>query len=171
MHMHQVRYFLALSEEQSFTQAARRCGVAQPSLTRAIKLLEEELGGPLFYRARLGARLTDLGILVRPDLAQINRSAAVANRKAAKFLAARSANYQRRAMEAFMRARHVIAIFGVIIVGLGTKQLLFSATQAGVDPNPVAAVSTIQMHIDYPRINQLPVQQAHDMSFVFSDSD
>jgi len=56
MHMHQVRYFIALSEQGSFVRAARHCGVAQPSLTRAIKLLEEELGAALFERDRNGAR-------------------------------------------------------------------------------------------------------------------
>jgi LysR family hydrogen peroxide-inducible transcriptional activator len=47
---HQVSYFLALCEEQSFTRAARRCGIAQPSLTRAIQSLESEFGGLLFER-------------------------------------------------------------------------------------------------------------------------
>jgi DNA-binding transcriptional LysR family regulator len=41
MEMHQVRYFLALCEERNFTRAAKRCGVAQPSLTHAIKQLEK----------------------------------------------------------------------------------------------------------------------------------
>ena len=54
MEMHQVRYFLAVAEELNFTRAAERCNVAQPSLTRAIKPLEGELGGPLFNR---GARI------------------------------------------------------------------------------------------------------------------
>jgi DNA-binding transcriptional LysR family regulator len=36
MQMHQIRYFLALCEERSFTRAAKRCGISQPSLTNAI---------------------------------------------------------------------------------------------------------------------------------------
>jgi Transcriptional regulator len=87
MEMHQVRYFLALCEERNFTRAAKRCGVAQPSLTRAIKRLEEELGGSLFDRDRVNTRLTDLGIFVRPELARSDQSAAEAKRKAEKFLA------------------------------------------------------------------------------------
>jgi DNA-binding transcriptional LysR family regulator len=76
MEMHQVRYFLALCEERNFTRAAKRCGVAQPSLTRAIKQLEKKLGGSLFERDRVNTRLTDLGILVRPEFVQIERSTA-----------------------------------------------------------------------------------------------
>lgn len=48
MEMHQIRYFLAVAEELNFSRR-RKCNVAQPSLTRAIKLLEEELGGLPFY--------------------------------------------------------------------------------------------------------------------------
>ena len=52
MEMHQVRYFLAVARTLNFTRAAEECNVAQPSLTRAIKLLEGELGGDLFRRER-----------------------------------------------------------------------------------------------------------------------
>ena len=45
MQMQHVSYFLALCEERSFTRAAKRCGVSQPSLTNAIMALEQELGG------------------------------------------------------------------------------------------------------------------------------
>ena len=48
----QIRYFLALADAMNFTQAAKRCGVSQPTLTRAIKNLETELGGPLVRRER-----------------------------------------------------------------------------------------------------------------------
>ncbi|MFO1070845.1 MAG: LysR family transcriptional regulator [Geminicoccaceae bacterium] len=68
MEMQQVRYFVALAETLNFTRAAERCNVSQPSLTRAIKLLEDEFGGPLFHRERNNTHLTELGRMVRPYL-------------------------------------------------------------------------------------------------------
>src|SRR5262249_132559 len=74
MQMHQIRYFLALCEELSFTRAARRSGVSQPSLTNAIGALERELGGALFQR-RPSIALTPLGRAMQPYLEQIARNA------------------------------------------------------------------------------------------------
>ena len=71
MEMHQVRYFLAVAEELNFTHASDKCNVTQPSLSRGIKLLEEELGGPLFRRERKSTHLTDLGNMVRPHLQSV----------------------------------------------------------------------------------------------------
>jgi LysR family transcriptional regulator, hydrogen peroxide-inducible genes activator len=71
MEMHQVRYFLALAEELNFTRASDRCNVTQPALSRAIKLLEEELGGLLFRREHESTHLTDLGHMVRPHLQSV----------------------------------------------------------------------------------------------------
>jgi LysR family transcriptional regulator, hydrogen peroxide-inducible genes activator len=70
MEMHQIRYFLALSSELSFTRAAKRCGVSQPSLTSAISSLERQLGGALFRRKPRVA-LTALGSAMEPYLRQI----------------------------------------------------------------------------------------------------
>src|SRR5215470_17448682 len=75
MEMHQVRYFLAAVSELNFTKAAERCNVSQPSLTRAIKQLEGELGGDLFRRERPQAQLTDLGQRMLPLLKQCYDSA------------------------------------------------------------------------------------------------
>jgi LysR family transcriptional regulator, hydrogen peroxide-inducible genes activator len=71
MEMQQIRYFLAVADKLNFTRAAEQCNVTQPSLTRAIKLLEEELGGLLVYRERANTRLTELGRMVHSHLEQI----------------------------------------------------------------------------------------------------
>ncbi len=48
MQLQQLAYFLAVAETRHFTQAAERMRVAQPSLSKQIKVLETELGAPLF---------------------------------------------------------------------------------------------------------------------------
>jgi LysR family transcriptional regulator, hydrogen peroxide-inducible genes activator len=52
MELHQARYFVAACNDLNFTRVAKRCNVSQPSLTRAIQLLEQEFGGSLFDRKR-----------------------------------------------------------------------------------------------------------------------
>ena len=71
MEMNQVRYFLAVCQHRNFTHAASASNVSQPSLTAAIKKLEDELGGALFIRDRAGCRLTPLGKLVQPRLERL----------------------------------------------------------------------------------------------------
>jgi len=78
MEMHQVRYFLAVSRTLNFTKAAEECNVAQPSLTRAVQKLEDELGGPLFHRERANTHLTELGRLMLPHLEQTYNAAQAA---------------------------------------------------------------------------------------------
>lgn len=73
--MYQVRYFLSVARVGSFTRAAEECGVAQPSLSRAIKQLEVELGGELFRRERPQALLTELGTRMLPILTRCHDSA------------------------------------------------------------------------------------------------
>jgi LysR family hydrogen peroxide-inducible transcriptional activator len=81
MELQHIRYFLALCEEHNFGRAARRCGVAQPSLTKAIKRLEESVGGILFQR-RPHAQPTMLALAIKPDLEQMMLSAQLALQKA-----------------------------------------------------------------------------------------
>ena len=61
MDINQIKYFLNLAETRNYTEAARRSGVSQPSLTKAIRKLEDELGGALLYRDGKDSRLTALG--------------------------------------------------------------------------------------------------------------
>lgn len=92
MEMHQIRYFLAVAEELNFTRAAEKCHVAQPSLTRAIKLLEEEMGGALFHRERANTHLTELGQSVRPHLQDALVQSEAAKRAAHNFKTLQKSN-------------------------------------------------------------------------------
>ena len=58
MQLQQLAYVLAVAEEESFTRAADRLHLAQPSLSRAVRLLEAELGVPLFNRGPGQGRVT-----------------------------------------------------------------------------------------------------------------
>lgn len=86
MELQQLRYFMALCDRGSFTRAADQCAVTQPALTRAIKKLEDELGGTLFDRDASGAQLSRFGRSVRPFLEQTLRAADAARIKARSFL-------------------------------------------------------------------------------------
>jgi DNA-binding transcriptional LysR family regulator len=91
MEIQQARYFVALCETLNFTRAAERCNVTQPSLTRAIKLLEDELGGPLFNRERNRTHLTELGRLVEPHIREVMVHAQTAKSRATAFFQLRTA--------------------------------------------------------------------------------
>ena len=86
MEMHQVRYFLAVARTLNFTRAAEECNVAQPSLTRAIKQLEDEMGGALFHRERANTHLSELGRTLHPHLEQVYCRAEEAKREAQEFI-------------------------------------------------------------------------------------
>lgn len=86
MELHQVRYFLALSESLNFTRAAETCHVTQPALTKSIQRLEAELGGALVYRERQATRLTPLGERLLPFLAQTYQAAMAAKEQAGCFI-------------------------------------------------------------------------------------
>jgi DNA-binding transcriptional LysR family regulator len=82
MDLQQVRYFLALCKWLNFTRAAEACNVTQPALTKAIRRLEDELGGPLFFRERNLTQLSELGRGLRPHLEQSFASAIAAKQLA-----------------------------------------------------------------------------------------
>lgn len=67
MNLRQLQYFVAVVEEGSFTHAAQRLFVAQPSLSKQLAALEAELGGSLLERLPRGIRLTPSGRAFLPD--------------------------------------------------------------------------------------------------------
>ena len=61
MEFHQLRYFVAVADEGSFSRAAAKVRVAQPSLSQQIRKLEAEVGQPLFDRLPRSVVLTEAG--------------------------------------------------------------------------------------------------------------
>jgi LysR family transcriptional regulator, benzoate and cis,cis-muconate-responsive activator of ben and cat genes len=61
MELRQLRYFVAVAQELSFTRAAQKLHLAQPALSRQIRQLEEEIGVRLLERNRRSTHLTDAG--------------------------------------------------------------------------------------------------------------
>ena len=61
MELRVLRYFLAAARESNITRAARSLHVSQPTLSRQLKDLEEELGRKLFVRSNYSIKLTEEG--------------------------------------------------------------------------------------------------------------
>ena len=66
MELHQLRYFVAVADSGKFTTAARDLHVAQPSISKQVRKLEDELGAALLERRRTGVVLTDAGAILLP---------------------------------------------------------------------------------------------------------
>jgi DNA-binding transcriptional LysR family regulator len=66
MELQQLRYFIAVADSGKFTAAARELHVAQPSISKQLRKLEDELGAALLERRRTGVVLTDAGAILLP---------------------------------------------------------------------------------------------------------
>jgi DNA-binding transcriptional LysR family regulator len=69
MEIRNLKYFLAVAREENMSKAAEQLHVSQPTLSKTLKVLEEELGKKLFVRHSFSISLTDEGMLLR-DRAQ-----------------------------------------------------------------------------------------------------
>jgi DNA-binding transcriptional LysR family regulator len=65
MELRQLRYFVEIAEQGSFTRAAETLAIAQPALTAQIHKLEAEFNAQLFVRTSRGIVLTEVGLAVR----------------------------------------------------------------------------------------------------------
>ena len=65
MDLRVLRYFLTVAKEQSFTKAAEQLHITQPTLSRQLAALEEDLGTKLFNRGGHCITLTNEGLLLK----------------------------------------------------------------------------------------------------------
>ena len=65
MEIRHLRYFLAVAREENMTKAAEMLHVSQPTLSKTLKVLEDELGKKLFTRHSFSIELTEEGMLLR----------------------------------------------------------------------------------------------------------
>jgi LysR family nitrogen assimilation transcriptional regulator len=71
MDIRQIRTFLAIADTGSATRAAELLHIVQPAVSRQLKLLEDDVGAPLFERDRRGMQLTEAGHILRSSAASV----------------------------------------------------------------------------------------------------
>ena len=71
MEIRHLRYFLAVAREENMTRAAEMLHVSQPTLSKTLRSLEDELGKKLFTRKSFSIKLTDEGLLLRDRAADL----------------------------------------------------------------------------------------------------
>lgn len=77
MTLTELKYIVTLEQERHFGRAAEKCFVSQPTLSVAVKKLEEELGIPLFERSKSAVYLTPIGSKVVAQAHRVLEQAAV----------------------------------------------------------------------------------------------
>ena len=65
MEIRVLQYFLMVAREQNITKAAKQLHLTQPTLSRQLMQLEEELNTPLFIRGKRKIELTEAGMILR----------------------------------------------------------------------------------------------------------
>ncbi|MDO5796251.1 MAG: LysR family transcriptional regulator, partial [Eubacteriales bacterium] len=71
MEIRVLRYFLAVAQEENITRAAEKLHIAQPSLSKQLMELEDELGKQLLIRGKRRIILTEEGVLLRKRTEEI----------------------------------------------------------------------------------------------------
>jgi len=119
--LRQLRYFVAVAEEQNLSRAAVRLHLSQPPLTRQIRQLENDLGARLFERNSRGVELTEAGSLFLNDARNILD------------MISRAADRARSAHEGQI-GRLDVAVFGSVMFGRLPRLLAkFRSAHPGVE--------------------------------------
>ena len=126
-----LRYFVAVADAGTFTHAAERMFIAQPTLSQQIRRLEEMVGTPLLRRGRDGIQLTEAGsVLLEESRAVLSRidhglsrtwQAAGLGRPRLRFVVPRSVP-EDLAVDVASRLRHTAAAAGVEVAWMEAPQ-------------------------------------------------
>lgn len=119
-----VRYFTVVAGHQHFGRAAEELRIAQPSLSRQVRRLEQQLGARLFDRTPRGTTLTEAGEVFLPRAKALLRSASRATAEA-----------------------RAVAVPNRIVVGYGNGLIVTAAVRAMRKLHPDAEVQT--KHVDF----------------------
>ncbi len=164
MELSQIKCFLAVAETLNFTRAAERLGIGQPSLSRALRRLEVELGGPLIRRERGNTHLTDLGRTVLPRLSVV-LSEAQAALSDATTLAATSRVSLRLGVMCTIGPARIVSLFRHLAVRLprfelivrnDTAERLTAMLLAGEVDVAVLAAPKLGEHLEALRLYEEP---------------
>ncbi|GAA2430896.1 LysR substrate-binding domain-containing protein [Actinomadura vinacea] len=150
MDTHRLKYFQRVAEEGSMTRAARVLGIAQPALSRQIRLLEEDLGVTLFRRTSRGVELTDEGERLRASTAAPLRQLEVALQHLGSPLAR-----VERGLHIGMPPTVASVLAAPLLASLGTifPKVSFHVTVAGTD---ALVEGMLKGAIDTAVINPVP---------------
>ncbi|MEV0005725.1 LysR family transcriptional regulator [Micromonospora sp. NPDC050980] len=145
METRELRYFVAVAEELHFGRAARRLGIAQPPLSRAIRQLERRLGATLLERDSRSVTLTPAGmVLLREGRAALDAVAAAdrRTRRAASVVggepglvlatkAGASAELLPKLLDAYAAEPDAVAV-EVLLCGIGQQERVLRDGRADV---------------------------------------
>jgi DNA-binding transcriptional LysR family regulator len=159
-----LRQAQALAEHGSFRRAAESLKIAQPSLSRGIKELEEQVGLPLFTRSRTGHEPTDFGrVFLQHAIAVLAGAGALDHEIAlAKGLAAGEVSVGMGPFVAEILAPLCAARFGAVHPGMRLRILMndpaavFRALRAGTVDLAIAEQSVLASDDDLEFIAKLP---------------
>ena len=102
MELRVLQYFLAVAQENSISGAAEFLHLSQPTLSRQLKELEEELGKQLFIRGNRGITLTEEGMILRKRAEEVIELIKKAEPKPRKGLSVHHSTFMTTGYSAFV---------------------------------------------------------------------
>lgn len=137
-----LRYFLAVAETLNFRQASERLNIAQPAVSRAIQMLEAELGYRLLQRTTRRVTLTEAGAVLARDARQamqllersVRHSRQLASGKAGELILAYSAQAAHGPMaDLVIRFRNFLPSASVSLYQMASHEQLLAIESGRID--------------------------------------